>query len=265
MTEPVFLPETAGSAYPTPRQIENGDAQAGGPDGLWNEHARVMIERTNWLSAALSALQNGGGYKSVATFAGNQTLTAADAGKCLIYEGAAAVTLTLPLISAAPVGSIFEFINTGTANMTVQRAGSDQIDSGPSAVTSIAIPPNQSLKLIRATGSSLWHPVSVTAAGLATSFGSSLTPNGWQRLPSGLIMQWGAGVVAGNGLLTVTFPIQWPTAGMFGAHVTSGQNTDIPYAYSSMSLTQMTIPFYKSTTGGGSSGGFIALWYAYGR
>lgn len=58
MSEPVFLPETTGSTYPTPRQIENGEAQAGGLDGLWNEHAKNMVERTNWLKTAITALQS---------------------------------------------------------------------------------------------------------------------------------------------------------------------------------------------------------------
>lgn len=51
-----LLPETSGETYPTPRQIENGEAQAGGPDGLWNEHAKAMVERTNWLKFALAGM-----------------------------------------------------------------------------------------------------------------------------------------------------------------------------------------------------------------
>lgn len=216
------LTDTASAWEAGVYQIETTDPVVGGAPnpatgaGMSNIPHLQLAKRTQFLKTQVEALQNGGGYKSALTFTGNQTLTAADAGKCYIYGETTAVTLTLPAIADMPVGSIFEFINTGTANMTVQRAGSDQIDSGSTAVASIVIPPNQSLKLIRATGSSLWHPVSVTAAGLATSFGSSLAANGWQRLPSGLIMQWGTSVIAsGVGGFTFTLPIAFPTAVLF--------------------------------------------------
>lgn len=150
-------------------QIETTDPVVGGvPNpstgaGMSNIPHLQLARRTQWMRAQIEALQNSGGYRAALTFSGNQTLTAANAGTCYIYGETTPVTLTLPLIADTPVGSIFEFINTGTANMTVQRAGSNEIDIGPTAATSIVIPPNQSLKLIRATGTSLWHPVSATA------------------------------------------------------------------------------------------------------
>lgn len=47
-----------------------------------------------------------------------------------------------------------------------------------------------------------------TMQNFANEFGSSLAPSGWQRLPSGLIMQWGVTGATG----TYTFPIAFPTA-----------------------------------------------------
>lgn len=45
----------------------------------------------------------------------------------------------------------------------------------------------------------------------AADFGQSLAANGWQRLPSGLILQWGSATTsAGN--LTVAFPTAFPNA-----------------------------------------------------
>jgi hypothetical protein len=40
----------------------------------------------------------------------------------------------------------------------------------------------------------------------------SLTSNGYQRLPGGLILQWGSVFIAGNGSATVTYPISFPNA-----------------------------------------------------
>lgn len=48
-----------------------------------------------------------------------------------------------------------------------------------------------------------------TMQNFANEFGSSFAPSGWQRLPSGLIIQWG---VVGGGTGTRTFPIAFPTA-----------------------------------------------------
>lgn len=39
----------------------------------------------------------------------------------------------------------------------------------------------------------------------------SLTTNGHQRLPSGLLIQWGTGTSSTGGLSTVTFPIAFPS------------------------------------------------------
>jgi len=51
--------------------------------------------------------------------------------------------------------------------------------------------------------------------GLPADFTSSKVANGYQKLPSGLIIQWGktgATVIPGGGKVTITFPIAFPTA-----------------------------------------------------
>ncbi len=50
------LIETNGVTYPEVRQIENGELQAGGPNGLWNEHAKAFVERTNHLKRRIEDL-----------------------------------------------------------------------------------------------------------------------------------------------------------------------------------------------------------------
>lgn len=50
-----------------------------------------------------------------------------------------------------------------------------------------------------------------TMACFSQEFGASLSANGYQKLPSGLILQWGtSGSVAPNSSLTVTLPITFP-------------------------------------------------------
>lgn len=161
-----------------------------------------------------------GSYRDAVTLSGSVVLTAQDAGRCFVYGDTAAITITLPTVASTPFGGCFEFINTGTNNVTVQRSGTDQIDSGPSSVTSIVVPPYQSLRLVRASGSSLWHPVGITSAALAQPLAASLSGNGWQRLPSGLIIQWGTVTAPASAMtsssVAVSFPLSFPNNAFIG-------------------------------------------------
>jgi len=61
------------------------------------------------------------------------------------------------------------------------------------------------------------HPVALG------QFTQSLSTNGWQRLPSGLIIQWGELLVSSGAEQSVTFPIAFPNSA-FGFFATSVQN-----------------------------------------
>ena len=68
----------------------------------------------------------------------------------------------------------------------------------------------------------------------------SLAANGWQRLPSGLIMQWGEMInVAHTARFTMTFPIAFPTAGLFA--------TVIPVIFAN--INHQTAPLSENLTG----------------
>jgi hypothetical protein len=52
-----------------------------------------------------------------------------------------------------------------------------------------------------------------TMAKFADEFAASKTAEGYQKLPSGLIIQWGqVGSIAGNGNATMTYPMAFPNA-----------------------------------------------------
>ncbi len=51
--------------------------------------------------------------------------------------------------------------------------------------------------------------------------GGSLGTTGWQRLPDGLILQWGTKDTSASGQVTVTYPIAFPNA-VFQVQVTVG-------------------------------------------
>lgn len=118
-----------------------------------------------------------GNYHHAETVAAGFTVLPADAGKAYVCGLASGITITMPTIAATELGACFTFVNTGTADVTVQRAGSDTIDTGAAAVTSVVLPPNSAIMFIRVTGSSLWHTIQWLAqatqaeaeAGVATS------------------------------------------------------------------------------------------------
>ncbi len=93
-------------------------------------------------------------------------------------------------------------------------------------------------------------------------FTSSLSTNGYQKLPSGMIMQWGqTGTIAIDDTVSVAFPIAFPTACLnvqaTGNHVPVTGVSVIAQAYS-FSTTHVTI------ANDGSQAGTIT-WFAVGH
>lgn len=144
---------------------------------------------------------------------GTTNLVAADAGKAVILSQSGAIAV-LPLISSVPNGAVFSFGNgTGGGAGSVQRSGADTIYIGDSPLTSVAVNGGESLTVVKYGGG--WFAIggSVTLYKGSLSFPSSLAANGYQKLPSGLIIQWGiSGSVAAGGVVNVTLPITFPNA-----------------------------------------------------
>ncbi len=149
------------------------------------------------------ALGNMAGYKSIVV---NATLLASDAGCQVQVNGA--VTVTLPALASVPDGASFHFRNDGLAAWTLAAQAGQLIHSGIVAQNAFAMPfVSSTFSVVKVPGA--WHLRNslVHDGGMA----ASLASNGWQRLPSGLIMQWGT-VTQGAGLSAqVTFPIAFPT------------------------------------------------------
>lgn len=57
------------------------------------------------------------------------------------------------------------------------------------------------------------------------SYGKSLTSSGYQKLPSGLILQWGSfGGIPGQGVYTFNYPIAFPYALLSGSLTMADQS-----------------------------------------
>lgn len=148
------------------------------------------------------------------------------------------ITNTLPARSSYIPGEQLLFQNISAFDATFNAAGSDTINA---AGTSIKVGAGDTLTLIASSTPGIWLPVNGSSSLLysGSAFKNSIGTSGYQKLPSGLMWQWGlSAAVAHNASVAVTFPITFPAAclGLFGipvgasasptpAGLSSGQNT----------------------------------------
>jgi hypothetical protein len=169
---------------------------------------------------------------AMATYSANTTLTVDDAGLVLVNASGGARTITLPAANALGGRPMrFQIHKTdGTANaVTVQRAGADTIEGATSvllggqwaSVTLISdgvaswVAVRGRLASAAETDAGNLSDLAVTPAGLGIST-RLFAASGYQRLPGGLLLQWGQVTLPATGVNTagvsVTFPLSFPSA-----------------------------------------------------
>lgn len=141
------------------------------------------------------------------------TLTGADSGTC--FELGSSASVTLPMCSSVPVGTVFIFTTSpAVTTATVNRQGASDtlaINNG-GAYTSYTMGSGSDIMFIN--DGMIWRGNfgKETLRTNSVLFASSKTANGYQKLPSGLIFQWGSTGGVGSPNITASFPIQFPTA-----------------------------------------------------
>ncbi|WP_371914050.1 phage tail protein [Pseudomonas sp. AU11447] len=150
-------------------------------------------------------------------------------------------TLTLPSAASVPNGSALYFSNSsGTTTTTLQRVGSDNI-AQPQASIMMGVGPGDDLVLI-SNGVNAWFAVSGSARlGSAAAFAASPTVSGYQRLPSGLLIQWGNAVIA-QGASSGNFPFTLPfPSTCFQVIACDAGNSCIPVGASPITNSQFVV------------------------
>ena len=186
-----YLPELQQYEAQIPR-LEDGWWPTGGAvnpaadSGLMNWQASLLANRTAFLKKVID-----------------------DAGL-----GAAAVPLvTLNSAQARLTGS-YRFASTDANTPASGVAGTvEVIAASASAVNQMAFDSASSRMFTRFWNGTVWSAWSEIWR--TTGVSESLAGNGWQRLPSGLIIQWGSvsyGDFGTASTVNVTFPITFPTA-----------------------------------------------------
>jgi len=223
----------------------------------------------------------GGGLGS---FSANTTLSVDDAGLVLVNAASGARTITLPAANALggrPIRYQIEKTDSTANTVTVQRAGADTIEGATSVVLSgqwasvtlvsdgvgawVALRPDIPAATSAVAGISRFASaaetdagslanVAVTPAALGIS-ARSLSANGYLRLPSGVLVQWGS-VPASNS--SVNFPLAFPNAvWAIGATLWDNTGGGQGHKVTARSLSAHTVTAYNT------SGGAVATPYSY--
>ena len=142
----------------------------------------------------------------------NTVLTAAHAGQLISLFGTGAFTVTLPLGSTVPVGTALQFFSSQSpGNVALVRQGADLISVAANTVTGLTLWAGDSVTLV--WSGSAWTAWGEMQLPHSPMFGASLNTNGYRKLPSGEIEQWGILNIP-TGVSTsqadVTFPFPFP-------------------------------------------------------
>lgn len=194
--------------------------------------ASQKVATTEFVQRALGSLAGQTNY------VGDVALTVADVGKLSIFTGAS--TATLPEWSSVPPGGLVSLV-AGPGGLTVKVKSGESLGAtnGP-AGASLSFAAGSYMTFRRLLLGGGWGLDGGDGAlKYSPAFTASLgTSGGYQRLPSGLILQWG---LATGGALseTITYPIAFPNSVLFlsGSDI-SPAFADLRFSFYRLSLSQ---------------------------
>lgn len=198
---------TGNPVAPTPAQFDND----------------TSLATTAFVQRAL------GNLRGVGSYSGSPTLTADQAGNAIFFTGAGGNVATLPALSATADGSVFYFKNLTSSIVTIQRAGSDYLYINNLQDTSITLATGEDIYFVKGSAASWWSFGGTGGLKKSAGFGASLSTNGYQKLPSGLIIQWGQATMPYLSTLysnvTITLPIAYTTSNLFASAVAADMSS----------------------------------------
>lgn len=209
--------------------------------------------------ATTAFVRTGGSFFSgLKTIFANTMLVAADLVNYAYIGNPGSFTVTLPPASTVPTGTRFLIISNSGGNLVQRGSSSDSIflaAASGTGVNNFTMGVGDTIVLVSNSAGG-WYAEGGTAV-LASSaqFGAGLSGNGYQKLPSGLILQWGSSPsIAAGSHATVTLPIAFPNAifNLQATCLTIGDSTAaVSAAWQGMSLSQFAL--YNRNTSAVSS------------
>lgn len=200
------------------------------------------------------ALGNFSGQVAVAV---TQSLTIADAGK--IINASKTIALTLPVGVAGSVGATFQINNAGDGVVTVQAAGGNSLYGiGSGTPRTFVLGPGDCVT-IAYVGGNAWYAWGGLQLGASAAFGSILAGNGFQKLPTGKIRQWGLSpVIASGASVVLTLPIAFPNAA-HNCHVTLAGGIPNEQYTPSVQITTTTLAINHRASAGAPANYFWSV------
>lgn len=165
---------------------------------------------TSTAVATMEAVQRAlGNFQTGVQLQANTTLAPADVGK-VFQIAAASLAINLPLLSAVPKGSSVTFVNNASPGTVISVQGTNKIIvGGQSNLTSVSLPAGESLTLTSVDGGNWFATGGTAMMPYSNLFLKNIGTSGYQKLPGGLIIQWGYLASPGTSG-TITFPLSFP-------------------------------------------------------
>ena len=181
----------------------------------------AQFDNTTKLATSAFVQRAIGSYSGVGSFLGNGTLDASNIGQFNVWDGNG--TLTLPNALSFPLGSAFTVFKYGANPGVIAAATGTQIQLPVGPGSTFTTAPAQGFLHFTCEGNK-WDLTGDLTLPVSPLFASSVTSNGYQKLPTGLIIQWGiSALISPTGTVTVTFPITFPNDTF---SITLGRATD---------------------------------------
>lgn len=176
----------------------------------------ARFETSEQLMSAAAVQQRGQQFANVTPFTDALIGAIEHVGGVVHCVGAASNSYSLPDSEAnkIPPGAVVRVQNWGVTNLALNVQANDKmqesIDGSWTAITRL-IPPDTHVDCLY-VGTGYWLLTGPGTVGKTRSFACLLAPEGYQRLPSGLIIQWMTAAFSGP-LMEVAFnlPIAFPS------------------------------------------------------
>jgi len=182
-----------------------------------------------------------GSYASARGIYAATSLTQADVGCSIGLGGNATYTVTLPDAAAVPSGATISLHCRNSAPVTVASKTGTQISPQGAYLASIVLNNGESANFVRESG--VWVVYGTAALKYSTNYAAQFATSGYQKFPSGLIVQWVTGGSDANGNMTVSLPIRFPNAVLGGI-----ANEGNPAGWSASNVTVWAFDGGSSTT-----------------
>ncbi|NNB45517.1 gp53-like domain-containing protein [Pseudomonas chlororaphis] len=151
-----------------------------------------------------------GNYSSARGISENTQLTIADVGYSIGLGGTTSYTVTLPDVSTVPSGATISLHCRNSAVVTIASKSGAQISPQGAFLDSIVMTNGENAHLVRESG--VWTVYGTASLKYSALYGAQLSTAGYQKYPSGLIMQWAMGGTDANGVMSLSLPIKFPNA-----------------------------------------------------